>query len=147
MSAVPKPLTATEARPAARVVIGDRLLLAGLIAALLLITAVPYLYATRSAPPGRVFMGILFDVPDVAQYWSWMRDHHAGLLVPNRMTAEPVHASDTAGYPAAAVLGPALKKSRRCSRPPMTTLFQRRDLSASFVWRALFKAGGRVVLE
>ncbi len=89
MSTLSKPITPADTRPAARVAFGDRLLLAGGVAALLLITAVPYLYAAWSAPPGRAFQGILFDVPDVAQYWSWMRDHQHSLLVPNRMTAEP----------------------------------------------------------
>ena len=63
--------------------------LLGFIVLLLALTAVPYLYGYLSAPAGRVFQGVVFDVPDVMQYFSWMRDHHTHLLVPNRMTSEP----------------------------------------------------------
>lgn len=59
------------------------------ITSVLMITWVPYLYGYYSAPTDRVFQGIIFNVPDIAQYWSWMRDHRTGLFVPNRMTPEP----------------------------------------------------------
>ncbi len=89
MSSIPNSLINSTVQRPARAALRASLLLAGFILALLAITALPYVYGYAGAPAGRVFQGILFDVPDVAQYWSWMRDHRSGLLVPNRMTAEP----------------------------------------------------------
>jgi hypothetical protein len=89
MSTLPNSLVDSSVQRPARATARVNLALAGFILALLAITALPYVYGYASAPPGRVFQGILFDVPDVAQYWSWMRDHRTSLLVPNRMTAEP----------------------------------------------------------
>lgn len=72
-----------------RAPIRQRLILTGFMCALLIVTGIPYAYGYLSAPPGRVFQGIVFNVPDIVQYWSWLRDHRTALLVPNRMTAEP----------------------------------------------------------
>lgn len=58
-------------------------------AAILLLTTAPYIYAYVTSPPDRVFMGIMLDVPDTAQYFSWMRGSIDGFLIPNRMTPEP----------------------------------------------------------
>ena len=58
-------------------------------AVILLLTTVPYIYAYVTSPPDRVFMGIMLDVPDTAQYFSWMRGSIDGFLIPNRMTPEP----------------------------------------------------------
>lgn len=70
--------------------IGDGWLVAIWIAALLLITALPYWYAERrAAANGQVFSGIVVNIPDNMQYWSWMRDHRTALLIPNRLTSEP----------------------------------------------------------
>ncbi len=59
------------------------------VSAILLITTLPYLYGYLSAPPGKQFMGIMLDVPDHAQYFSWMRDLSTANLVSNKMTPEP----------------------------------------------------------
>ncbi|MGD1993861.1 MAG: hypothetical protein PVI59_11770 [Anaerolineae bacterium] len=56
---------------------------------ILLLTTVPYIYADVTSPPDRVFMGILLNVPDTAQYFSWMRGSIEGFLISNRMTPEP----------------------------------------------------------
>ncbi|NMC54489.1 MAG: hypothetical protein GYA48_12725 [Chloroflexi bacterium] len=52
------------------------------------ITALPYLYAENFAPESKVFMGIMLDVPDHAQYFSWMRDFEQQFLVENKLTPE-----------------------------------------------------------
>ena len=57
--------------------------------AILLLTTAPYIYAYATSPPDRQFMGIMLDVPDTAQYFSWMRGSAEGFLIPNRMTPEP----------------------------------------------------------
>ena len=59
------------------------------IALALLVTSLPYAYAYLSAPPGQQFMGIMLDVPDHAQYFSWMRELSTGNLSANKLTPEP----------------------------------------------------------
>jgi hypothetical protein len=67
----------------------DRFLLALCIGALLLLTSLPQLYGSLSSPTDRRFMGIVLDVPDTAQYFSWLRAHQHALIVSNLMTPEP----------------------------------------------------------
>lgn len=64
---------------------------AGLLAGLLLFAAgsPPFLYAWLSTPPGLVYTGLMYDVPDHAQYWSWVTASRQGLLIANTMTPEP----------------------------------------------------------
>jgi hypothetical protein len=57
--------------------------------ALLLLTGLPHLYASLSSPADRRYMGIVSDVPDTAQYFSWLRAHQQSLIVSNLMTPEP----------------------------------------------------------
>jgi hypothetical protein len=61
-----------------------------LLLALLLgvITTLPYGYAAATTPADRVYTGLMLDAPDTLQYFSWLRDHRAAWLVPNRMTAQ-----------------------------------------------------------
>jgi len=58
-------------------------------AALLAITSLPYVAAYASTPTDRAFMGVALNVPDHAQYFSWLRSHAQSLLITNRMTPEP----------------------------------------------------------
>lgn len=55
----------------------------------LALTTLPYLYAYLSAPPGRQFMGIMVNVPDHAQYFSWYRQYLTQDLAANILTPEP----------------------------------------------------------
>jgi hypothetical protein len=57
--------------------------------AVLLITTVPYVYGYLSTPSDTRFMGIMLDVPDTAQYLSWMRESEHHVLITNRLTPEP----------------------------------------------------------
>lgn len=63
---------------------------AGLLAGLLLFAAgsPPFLYAWLSTPADLVYTGLMFDVPDHAQYWSWVTASRHGLLIANTMTPE-----------------------------------------------------------
>jgi hypothetical protein len=81
-----QPLPQPAARAALR---AERMLVAGLIALILLIAAIPTLAAYAGPPPDRRFQGIVYGVADTAQYFSWLRDHRDAWLVSNRMTAEP----------------------------------------------------------
>jgi hypothetical protein len=60
-----------------------------LIAALLAVSGLPYLYAWYSSPNDLVFTGLMFDVPDHAQYWSWVVASRESLFISNTMTPEP----------------------------------------------------------
>ncbi len=52
------------------------------------LTAVPYQLAERTAPAGTHFMGIVMNVPDTAQYFSWARESRSAVLVENKLTPE-----------------------------------------------------------
>lgn len=54
----------------------------------LVLTSIPYLYAYLSAPPEKHFMGIMLDVPDHGQYFSWMRELSTSALASNKLTPE-----------------------------------------------------------
>jgi hypothetical protein len=64
------------------------LYVAAFIVVVLVITAVPYLYAYISSPPDKHFMGIAFNIPDHFQYLSWMRESRTHVLVSNQLTPE-----------------------------------------------------------
>jgi hypothetical protein len=59
------------------------------IAIVLLLTTLPYLYGYLSAPADKVFMGMMLDVPDHLQYFSWMRELSQANLAANKLTPEP----------------------------------------------------------
>lgn len=54
----------------------------------LALTSLPYLYAYLTTPPGKQFMGIMLDVPDHGQYFSWMRELTYTHLSANKLTPE-----------------------------------------------------------
>jgi hypothetical protein len=60
-----------------------------ILAAVLAVASLPYLFAYVTAPAGRQFMGILVNVPDHAQYFSWYWDFQRADLAANRLTPEP----------------------------------------------------------
>jgi len=62
---------------------------AGTIIFMLILTSIPYLYAYLSAPADKQFMGVLVNVPDHAQYFSWMRELTGAHLSANKLTPEP----------------------------------------------------------
>ena len=56
---------------------------------LLCVGSIPYLVAWTTTPDSLVYTGLLFDVPDHAQYWSWVTASRGGLFISNTMTPEP----------------------------------------------------------
>ncbi len=66
----------------------DWLYLGIFIVVVLLITSIPYFYAYKSAPDDVHFMGVVFNIPDHFQYFSWMRESQTQFLVPNQLTPE-----------------------------------------------------------
>ncbi len=53
------------------------------------VASLPYVYGFWSNPADRVFTGLMFDVPDHAQYWSWVTASQASFFISNTMTPEP----------------------------------------------------------
>jgi hypothetical protein len=66
----------------------DGLYLGLVIIITLIITGIPYFYAHRIAPPDNQFMGVVVNIPDHFQYFSWMRESRTQILVPNQLTPE-----------------------------------------------------------
>ena len=60
-----------------------------LAAAMLVVTSLPYLYGWMVAGPGTVYTGLMYDVSDHTQYWSWVTASREGLFISNTMTPEP----------------------------------------------------------
>ena len=56
---------------------------------LLIVTSVPYLYGYLTAPADQWFSGVIYNVHDTAQYFSWMRESGHALFIENKLTAEP----------------------------------------------------------
>lgn len=54
----------------------------------LAVTSLPYLYAYLTTPPDKQFMGLMLDVPDHGQYFSWMRELTYAHLSANKLTPE-----------------------------------------------------------
>lgn len=80
--------THNPARDAA-VTRGEWAFVAVVIVGLLVLTSVPYLYAYLSAPDGWRYMGVMVNVPDHVQYFSWYWDYtHANFAI-DRLTPEP----------------------------------------------------------
>jgi hypothetical protein len=59
-----------------------------LIVGILGLTALPYLYGYAVAGTDRVFMGIVLNVPDTGQYFSWARESAHAFLIENKLTPE-----------------------------------------------------------
>lgn len=66
----------------------EGLFVAAITVIVLVLTSLPYLYGSLSTPADKHFMGIMLDVPDHAQYFSWMRDLSTANLVSNKLTPE-----------------------------------------------------------
>ena len=84
----PAATAAATAQAAGGVAASDGRFVLGIILAVLVFTSLPYAYAYLSSPPDRQFTGILLDVPDHAQYFSWMREFGQSNLAANQLTPE-----------------------------------------------------------
>ena len=61
---------------------------AGMIIILLAVTSIPYAYGYLSTTSDKQYMGIMLDVPDHVQYFSWMRELSDAYLASNKLTSE-----------------------------------------------------------
>ena len=57
-------------------------------AAILIVTSAPYVFGYVTAPPDKVFSGIVYNAHDTTQYLSWMRESGARVFIDNRLTSE-----------------------------------------------------------
>ncbi len=79
----------SEVLPAARVVASEWRFVFIVVGIVLTLTSLPVLYGYLTAPPGKQYMGIMVNVPDHVQYFSWMREFTTSLLSANKLTPEP----------------------------------------------------------
>ena len=56
---------------------------------LLALTTLPYIFGYISAPSDQQFMGLLLNVSDHTQYFSWYREFQSNFLAENKLTPEP----------------------------------------------------------
>lgn len=56
---------------------------------LLVVTSIPVAYGYLTTPPDKWFSGVVYNVHDTAQYFSWMRESGWALFIENRLTSEP----------------------------------------------------------
>ena len=56
---------------------------------LVLATSIPVVYGYLTTPSDKWFSGVVYNVHDTAQYYSWMRESGHRLLIDNRLTSEP----------------------------------------------------------
>jgi hypothetical protein len=59
------------------------------IAVVLAVTTLPFLFGFLTAPADKRFVGIMLDIPDHGQYFSWMREFMTANLSANKLTPEP----------------------------------------------------------
>ena len=59
------------------------------ILVLIVTTSLPYLFGYLTSPPDKVFMGIVTDTPDIAQYLAWIKGFTTANLIDNQLTPEP----------------------------------------------------------
>lgn len=68
---------------------GEWRVVAAVTVLVLILTSAPYVFAYATAPADKQFMGLMADVPDHIQYFSWMRDLSKSSLASDRLTPEP----------------------------------------------------------
>jgi len=86
--AVTTPAAATDVAPSATRLY-ERTFIALVGALALILSSLPILAGHLLATPERQFVGIVYNMPDHAQYFAWMRDLARAPLAPNRLTPEP----------------------------------------------------------
>jgi hypothetical protein len=57
--------------------------------ALMFITSIPTVYGHFITPSDKWFSGVIYNIHDTAQYFSWMRESGSRLLIENKLTSEP----------------------------------------------------------
>lgn len=79
----------TDPKTRAKVSSGEWIFVTAISAFVLLLTTIPYLFGVLAASEDKVFMGVMVNVPDHFQYFSWMRELTDAHLSANKLTPEP----------------------------------------------------------
>lgn len=74
--------------PTPRILPSEWKFVAAVAAALLLLTSLPYAFASASAPAEKQFMGFILNISDHTQYLSWYKAYETNLLTSDRQTSE-----------------------------------------------------------
>lgn len=56
---------------------------------LLVVTSIPVAYGYLTTPPDKWFSGVVYNLHDTGQYFSWMREYGHATFIENRLTSEP----------------------------------------------------------
>jgi hypothetical protein len=56
---------------------------------LLVVTSIPTVFGYLSTPSDKWFSGVIYNIHDTAQYFSWMRESGKSLFIENKLTSEP----------------------------------------------------------
>jgi hypothetical protein len=83
------PVVELGLRAAPRPLLKDWQFIVAVGVVLLVLIWAPIIFAYRTAPPDRQFMGVLEGIPDHNQYFAWMRSLANEPLAGNRLTPEP----------------------------------------------------------
>ena len=59
------------------------------IMVMIILTSLPYVFGYVISPSDKVFMGIITNTPDIAQYFAWMKGFETANLIDNHLTPEP----------------------------------------------------------
>jgi hypothetical protein len=86
---IPLPQTSALPLSTASILRSEWTFVIATIVVILFLTSLPFLYAYLTAPPDKQFMGIMVNVPDHAQYFSWYRELAEANLSANKLTPEP----------------------------------------------------------
>jgi len=87
MEIVQRPRTVVKQRSAS--LAREARLLVVVTLCLLVVTSIPVAYGYLTTPPDKWFSGVVYNVHDTAQYFSWMRESGHALFIENRLTSEP----------------------------------------------------------
>jgi hypothetical protein len=77
------------ARRVGLILSGELRFLLLVIIGLIIITSIPTIYAYLTTPSDRWFSGVIYNVHDTTQYFSWMRESQERFLIENKLTSEP----------------------------------------------------------
>lgn len=82
-------MIATQSSPQARIIRSEWLFVFFVTAFVFILTTLPYIYGFSSGSADKQFMGVMLDMPDHMQYFSWMREFRDVNLSANKLTPEP----------------------------------------------------------
>jgi hypothetical protein len=68
---------------------GEFRFVAAVTIGLMIITSIPTVFGYLSTPSDRWFSGVIYNIHDTTQYFSWMRESQERIFIENKLTSEP----------------------------------------------------------